>query len=43
MAKKNNKTKKELEETNEFLRSMLRAFNDIKHGRIRDFKFSRYK
>lgn len=32
--------KKELEEQNEFLKSLLRSFDDIKKGKISDFKFS---
>lgn len=35
--------KKELTEQNEFLRSMLRSFDDIKNGRIRRFEFSQRK
>lgn len=36
-----NKTiKKELQEQNEFLRSLLRSFDDIKKGRIKKFDFS---
>ncbi len=40
MTKKIRITKKSLEEQNEFLKSMLRSIEDIKHGRIHDFKFS---
>jgi len=32
--------KKELKEQNDFLKSLLRSFEDIKEGRISDFKFS---
>jgi hypothetical protein len=32
--------KKELKEQNKFLKSLLRSFEDIKEGRISDFKFS---
>jgi hypothetical protein len=32
--------KKELKEQNEFLKSLLRSFEDIKKDRISDFKFS---
>ena len=32
--------KEELKEQNEFLKSLLRSFEDIKKGRISDFKFS---
>jgi len=35
--------KKELKEQNDFLRSMLRSFEDIKKGRIRKFTFSKEK
>jgi hypothetical protein len=37
---KNKDIKKELEEQNDFLKSMLRSLEDIKEGRIKDFKFS---
>ncbi len=33
--------KKELKEQNEFLRSMLKSFDDIKKGRIKKFEFSK--
>jgi hypothetical protein len=32
--------KKELEEQNNFLRSMLKSLEDIKKGRIKKFEFS---
>ena len=32
--------KEELKEQNEFLKSLLRSFDDLKKGRISDFKFS---
>ncbi len=41
MTKKNKITKKSLEEQNEFLKSMLRSMDDIKKGRISEFKFSK--
>lgn len=34
-------TKRELKEQNKFLKSLLRSFDDIKKGRITDFKFSK--
>ncbi|MFH0752821.1 MAG: hypothetical protein V1914_04480 [archaeon] len=34
--------KRELKEQNEFLRSLLKSFEDIKKGRVKDFKFSKY-
>ncbi len=34
------RVKKELQEQNEFLRSLLRSFEDIKKGRIKKFEFS---
>ena len=33
--------KKELKEQNEFLRSMLRSFEDIKKGMVKKFEFSK--
>ncbi len=38
---KKQKLKKELEDQNEFLRSLLEAFEDIKKGRIKEFDFSK--
>ena len=35
------RVKKELKEQNHFLQSMLRSFDDIKHGRVKKFYFSR--
>ena len=32
--------KKELKEQNDFLRSFLKSLNDVKKGRIKNFKFS---
>jgi hypothetical protein len=32
--------KKEIKEQNEFLKSLLRSFEDIEKGKISDFKFS---
>ena len=32
--------KEELQEQNEFLKSLLRSFDDIKKGKISDFEFS---
>jgi len=34
------KTKQELIEQNELLKSMLKSFDDIKKGRLSDFEFS---
>lgn len=34
------KIKQEIKEQNEFLRHLLRSFEDIKKGRISEFKFS---
>lgn len=34
-------TKKELEEQNKFLRSMIKSLDDIKKGRIKKFEFSK--
>jgi len=31
--------KEELKEQNRFLKSMLRSFDDIKKGRIKDYKY----
>lgn len=36
---KNQKLKKKLKEQNEFLRSFLKSFEDIKKGRFKEFKF----
>jgi|TARA_Y100000034_G_C6806467_1_gene362163 hypothetical protein len=40
MDKETKNIKKELKEQNEFLKSLLRSFDDIKKGKISDFKFS---
>ena len=40
MNKETKNIKKELEEENDFLKSLLRSFDDIKKGKISDFKFS---
>ena len=40
MRQDNKRIKKELKEQNKFLKSLLRSFDDIKKGRIKDFKFS---
>ena len=40
MDKKIKNIKEELKEENEFLKSLLRSFDDIKKGKISDFKFS---
>lgn len=41
MAETIKQVKKELKEQNQFLQSMLRSFDDIKHGRVKKFEFSR--
>lgn len=38
MAKNKEQTKKKLQDQNEFLKSMLRSFEDIKKGRVRKMK-----
>ena len=40
MNKETKAIKKELEEQNEFLKSLLRSFKDIEEGRVSDFEFS---
>lgn len=40
MEKEIKNIKEELKEQNEFLKSLLRSFDDIKKGKISDFKFS---
>ena len=40
MDKETKNIKKELKEQNEFFKSLLRSFDDIKKGKISDFKFS---
>ena len=40
MRQDNKRIKKELKEQNKFLKSLLRSLDDIKKGRIKDFKFS---
>ena len=40
MDKETKNIKKELKEQNEFLKSLLRSFDDIKKGNISDFEFS---
>ena len=40
MKQQNNKIKEELKEQNEFLRLFLKSLDDIKKGRIKEFKFS---
>lgn len=40
MNKSQERLKMELEEENEFLRLLLESFEDIKKGRIKEFKFS---
>ena len=35
--------KSELKEQNDFLKSMVKSFNNIKKGKVRDFKFSHVK
>ena len=37
---KEQKEKEELEEQNEFLKHLLKSFDDVKKGRISDFDFS---
>ncbi|GEM_PF-2852862 len=41
MAEEIKHVKKELKEQNDFLRSMLRSFEDIKKGKIKKFEFSK--
>ncbi len=41
MRKNSEKLKKEVREQNRFLRLLLRSFDDIKNGRIKDFDFSK--
>lgn len=41
MAETIKQVKKELKEQNQFLQSMLRSFDDVRHGRIKKFEFSR--
>lgn len=41
MRKNTEKFKKEIREQNKFLRSLLRSFDDIKKGRVKDFDFSK--
>jgi len=33
--------KKELKEQNKFLKHMLKSFDDLKKGRVKEFKFSK--
>ncbi len=40
MSKKIEKEKASLKAQNEFLRSFIRALNDVKEGRVSEFKFS---
>jgi len=40
MSKEIKNIKEELKEQNKFLKSLLRSFDDIKKGKISDFKFS---
>jgi len=40
MNKGTQKLKKELKEQNKFLKSLLRSIDDIKKGKVKDFKFS---
>jgi hypothetical protein len=39
--KKEKKLKTELKEQNKFLKSLLRSLDDAKHGRVKEFKFSK--
>ena len=36
----NKKIRKDIEEQNEFLQSLLRSIEDIKQGRVKKFEFS---